>query len=197
MREGAENTRRFGALITSMCSDDRQESSLMIPSVAHGTVSSTPCQNVWPFGGPTRRRQTGGPVAHSREAPLTRCRLKPIHTRHPVAWRLYRPRTEPGRQLRIPLGPSPSTRPLPVLRPPHQLRPQRIALHIARDRQEMLVGLYRKRFEATLIDRPGPRRVMVRMPSLGMGDGHPPQHLRQLAITSRPEQEVPVMGIKQ
>ena len=57
----------------------------------------------------------------------------------------------------------------------------------------MRVGLYRKRFEATLIDRPGPRRVMVRMPSLGMGDGHPPQHLRQLAITSRPEQEVPVI----
>ena len=30
-------------------------------------------------------------------------------------------------------------------------------------------------FETTLIDRPGPRRMMVRMPSLGMGDGHPPQ----------------------
>ena len=43
----------------------------MIPSVAHGTVSSAPFQNVWPFGGPTRRRQTGGPVAHSREAPQT------------------------------------------------------------------------------------------------------------------------------
>jgi hypothetical protein len=44
-----------------------------------------------------------------------------------------------------------------------------------------------------LIDRPGSCRVMVRMPALGMGDGHPPQHFRELAIVSRPEEEVSVI----
>jgi hypothetical protein len=57
----------------------------------------------------------------------------------------------------------------------------------------MCIGLHRKRFKAALIDRPGSRRVVVRMPALGMGNGHPPQHFRELAILSRPEEEVPVI----
>ena len=58
----------------------------------------------------------------------------------------------------------------------------------------MLVGLYRKRLESPLIHGPGPRRVMMRMPALHMGDGDPAQHFRELAIMARPEQQVPLIG---
>jgi len=57
----------------------------------------------------------------------------------------------------------------------------------------MRIGLYRKRFEPALIDGTRPRGAMVGMPALRMGDGDPPQHLREFPITSRPEQEVPVI----
>ena len=82
---------------------------------------------------------------------------------------------------------------MPVFRSGDQLRPQRIAFHIARDRQEMRIGLDRKRFEAALIDRSGPGRVMVSMPALRVRDGNPPQHLRELSIMPRPEEEMPVI----
>ena len=99
------------------------------------------------------------------------------HSRQPVPWPFHGPIAEPGRQLGLPLRPSPQARPLPCFRSINQVRPQCIALHIARDRQEMLIGLYRKRFKAALIDRSGPSGMMVRMPALGVGDGDPPQHL--------------------
>ena len=54
----------------------------------------------------------------------------------------------------------------------------------------MFIGLDRKRFEATLIDGASPRRVMVSMRALCVGDGDPPQHFREFSILSRPEEEV-------
>lgn len=77
---------------------------------------------------------------------------------------------------------------------PHQLRPQRIALHIARHRHEMLITLHGKRLEAPLIDRPGSSRVMVGVPALGMGDRDPAQHFGQLAIVPWPEQQMSMIG---
>lgn len=57
----------------------------------------------------------------------------------------------------------------------------------------MLGGLHRKGFETALIDRPGPSRVMVRMPALRMRDRDPPPHLGELPIMSRPEEEMPML----
>lgn len=57
----------------------------------------------------------------------------------------------------------------------------------------MFIGLDRKRFEATLIDRASPRRMMAGMRALRVGDGDPPQHFREFSILSRPEEEVSVI----
>lgn len=57
----------------------------------------------------------------------------------------------------------------------------------------MFIGLDRKRFEATLIDGASPRRVMVGMRALRVGDGDPPQHFREFSILSSPEEEVSVI----
>jgi len=57
----------------------------------------------------------------------------------------------------------------------------------------MRIGLHRKRLETALIDWTRPGGVMVGMPALRMGDGDPPQHLRELPITPRPEEEMPVI----
>ena len=113
--------------------------------------------------------------------------------RQPIAWALYRPVTKPRRQFIVSLIPPPETRPLPVFRTSHQLHSQGIALHIARDGQEMLIGLHRERFEAALIDGAGPGGVMVGMPALRMGDGDPPQDFGECTILSRPEEEMPVI----
>ena len=82
---------------------------------------------------------------------------------------------------------------MPVFRTSHQLRAQGIALHIARDRQEMLIGLDGKGFEAALIDRAGSRRVIVGVPALCMGDGDSADDFGEFSVMSRPEEEVPVI----
>ena len=61
------------------------------------------------------------------------------------------------------------------------------------DRHEMLIRLHRKRFEPAWIDRASVCGVMVGMLALHMRDGASPQHLREFAILSRPEEEVPVI----
>jgi len=57
----------------------------------------------------------------------------------------------------------------------------------------MLIGLHRKRLETPLVHRARSRGVAMSMPALRMRDGNPPQHLGQLHISSRPEQDVPVI----
>mgnify|MGYP001187413998 CR=1 FL=1 len=69
-----------------------------------------------------------------------------------------------------------------------------IAFHMAHDRQKVCIGLNRKRFEATLIDRSGFRPVVVGMPALRRRYGDPPQRLRQFSILTMSDQEVPVLG---
>ncbi len=114
--------------------------------------------------------------------------------RHPIARAFYTPVTKPRRQFIVSLFPPPETRPLPVTRTSHQLRSQGIALYIARDGQEMLIGLHRERFEAALIQEAGPGGVMMRMPPLRMRDGDPAQDLGEVAIMSRRKQKMPVIG---
>ena len=91
--------------------------------------------------------------------------------------RCQRPVAKPNRQLRLPLVLSLKARPLPVFSLRDQLRPPRIALHIARDSENMLVRLDRKGSEAVLIDRACPGGVVVNRPALCMRNGDPSQQL--------------------
>ena len=104
-------------------------------------------------------------------------RLGAIRADDPVAESLHRPRAQPGHLGRVCLPASPQATPPPVLGPVHQLGPERIALHIPRHRQEMLLRLHRKRLEPPLIHRPRARRVAMRMPALRMGARDPPHRL--------------------
>ncbi len=58
----------------------------------------------------------------------------------------------------------------------------------------MRIGLDRKRFEVALIHRAGSGGVMKGMPALRMRDGDPAEHLGELAVMTRPEQQMPVIG---
>jgi hypothetical protein len=97
------------------------------------------------------------------------------------------PVLSPPRQLGISPIPPPEARPLPAFRLCDQLRSERVAFDIARDGEEMRIGLNRKGFEAALIDRAGAGRVMMGMPALRMRDGDPAQQLGECAITARPQ----------
>jgi hypothetical protein len=68
-------------------------------------------------------------------------RLGPIGADQPVFRSVHRPVAQPGELHRVRLCPSPQAGPPPILGSIHQLRSQRISLHIAHDRQKMFIGL--------------------------------------------------------
>jgi len=119
--------------------------------------------------------------------------LRTIHPRYPVSRSLHGPVTEPRRQLGISLIPPPEAGPLPVFRLCHQLRPERIAFDVARDGEEVFIGLHRKRFEPALINRAGARGVVMRMPALRMRDGNPAEDFRKFPVLPGPEEQVPMI----
>ena len=75
-----------------------------------------------------------------------------------------------------------------------------LAVHCARrtgrpsDRQKVIVILNRKRLEPPLIDMPGPRRLAMCMPALGVRQCQPANKPRQLIIFPRPHDQVPVIS---
>ena len=58
----------------------------------------------------------------------------------------------------------------------------------------MGIRLNQKRFEAPLIQMPAARRVPMRMPALGVRQRQPGHEPRQVAISERPQNEMPVIG---
>lgn len=66
-------------------------------------------------------------------------RLHLIDVAHPVSGPSHRPRAKQCFRLRLPLVSPPQTRPAPILRTLNQLCPQRVALDIARHRQNILL----------------------------------------------------------
>lgn len=86
----------------------------------------------------------------------------------------------------------PETPPLPLFGSGHQARPQRVALHIAGDRENMLVCLHRKRFETSLVDQPSSRGLVMGMPPLGVRHRDPPQHLGEFSVSSWPQNQMPM-----
>src|ERR1700733_5168892 len=80
-----------------------------------------------------------------------------------------------------------------MLRPPHQLGPQRIAFHIAAHGQEMLIGLDWKRLETTLVKRSRSGRPVMRMSSLGVRGRQTTQELGQVAVPVWPKDQMPMI----
>ena len=87
----------------------------------------------------------------------------------------------------------PQARPPPRLGRLDQPGPQRVAFHIPHHGQEMLVRFDRERLEAALVERAGAGRPMRGVPALRLGHRQSPQELRQFAIPTGPEHEVPMV----
>ena len=58
----------------------------------------------------------------------------------------------------------------------------------------MLIPLNRKALESPLINRSGPRGVMVGMPALRVRHGQQSHELAQLAIDAGPQDQMPMVG---
>ena len=103
-----------------------------------------------------------------------------------------RPLSQPRRTLtrHAPLEATPD----PVFRTIDQPRPQCITLHVPCHCVEMAVRLDRKRLETALIQMSVAHGSFGPLPALGVSVGHPLHESRQVAVTSRPKQEVPVVG---
>jgi hypothetical protein len=76
----------------------------------------------------------------------------------------------------------------------HQVGSQRVALDIPQRRPQVIVLLDGERLEAALEQRPGSRRAMRRVPTLGVSDRPPSHELRQIAVATRPKHEMPMIG---
>jgi len=90
-------------------------------------------------------------------------RLRLVDMIDPVGRRRNGPGGEPAAMARMPAMPEPG--PSPVFGSFSQVCPQRVSLDVATDREEMLVGLDRKRLESSLVERPRAERAMRMVPS--------------------------------
>lgn len=102
-------------------------------------------------------------------------------------------RQDVGRGPR-PVASAGQARPPPQLGTIHQARPQRVALDIPRDRQEVMIRFNWKRLETILVNVSSPGGVPIRMPASSVGHGKPPKEVRKLVILCWPDEGVPVIG---
>ncbi len=90
--------------------------------------------------------------------------------------------------------PPPQAGPAPVLGPLHQIGAQGVAFDVAHNPVEMLIFLYRETFEAALIDMAASQRMVMSMPTHGMGLREPLREGREFPLPPRPNDEVPMIG---
>ena len=76
----------------------------------------------------------------------------------------------------------------------YQVGPQRVAFHVPRHGQEMLVLLHRKRLVTPLVDMPQAHIVPILLPPLHVGDGQALHEPCQIAITLGPKEYMPMAG---
>ena len=136
------------------------------PAADH-TLPQTP---QFPF--PFVRIHATNPVGRSRDGPLTYQRLL----------------------LGISAGLSPQATPPPGFCLFHQSRAECVALHVATHRQQMLLRLDHEGFEPALIEVSCSDRLPMGMPPLCMGEGEPVHEPGEIAVPSRPDDEMPVIG---
>jgi len=93
--------------------------------------------------------------------------------------------------------PPPQTSPYPVLSPGNQVRPQRVALHVAQDQKQMQASLYRETLEPPLIQMAGAGSVIMGMPALGLRVRQPLHDVRQLPSSLGQSTKCQWLGIRQ
>ena len=103
----------------------------------------------------------------------------------PVAGVLDRPCLHWDRSRR------PVAAPTPLFCPGDKSRSYGIPLNGATDREQILAGVHRKGFEATLIDMALAHTVPMLMPALSMGEGQPIHEPGQIPVLPRPDNEMP------
>ena len=89
-------------------------------------------------------------------------------------------------------SPTPKTAPTPVFCPFDQCGTHRIALHIAKDRVQMIVFLDRKRLVGSLIQMAGSDGVPVEVPASNVGRRQSLHETPQVSIVQRPKYQVPM-----
>jgi hypothetical protein len=75
-----------------------------------------------------------------------------------------------------------------------QFRTASVPLDVADNSKKVIVRLNWERLEASLVEVPRSERDEVGMPPHGVRVCEPPNELRQLAVSSRPDHHVPVIG---
>lgn len=100
----------------------------------------------------------------------------------------------PGRQqrsvFRRSVFPAMQAAPPPVFRTLHQIRPQRIPLHIPAQHVEMVVFLHRKGLEPALVHVAGSRTMPVRVPAVCGRQRQPTGEPGQLPVFPGPHDQV-------
>ncbi len=92
------------------------------------------------------------------------------------------------------LSPTPQRTVLPVFRLRSHTRTERISLHVTTDDQEMSIVGDGKILEASLVQVPLSRSVIMRMVTLRVRRRDPPQHSPHLSDLGGPQDQVPMVG---
>ena len=103
------------------------------------------------------------------------------------------PFAEHGLPIVIPFQSVPKTAPRPVFRPLHQIGAQSISLNVPADREKVLVILHGEGLEAALIKMARPDGVVMCVPPLRVSQRQPAHELGQIAVASRPQDQVPMI----
>ena len=135
----------------------------------------------------------GTAALHERRRPRIRPRFAAVDLLHPV-----RPTPQrPSRQQRLFLGrtvsPAMQTGPTPAFRP-RGTSPARRPLDIPTNREEVLVVLHRKGFEAALVKVAAAGTVAVSVPALRVGKGQPAREAGQVPRLPAPDHQMPMAG---
>ena len=84
--------------------------------------------------------------------------------------------------------------PLPDFRKLNEIGSHRVPLDVSHHRQQVSVGLDRKRLETPLIQVPGTAGFVVRMPTHRVHHSQPPEELAHLIAGFGPDNKMPVVG---
>jgi hypothetical protein len=121
------------------------------------------------------------------------CCLRHVHVIDPVGLAGERPGRKELAVFRGAALPAEKAGPLPLFGFPHEIRSQRVSLHVACERVKVVVFLNGKRLEAALVNVARSARMTMRMPALGVRQCQPADKPREFALLSRPDNEVPVV----
>jgi hypothetical protein len=120
--------------------------------------------------------------------------LRLVHPPAPVPWARNRPLREQFAAAAVSMRHSPRTAGFPILGTSAERCSDGIPLNVPQHGQQMVVRLDRKRFESSLVQMPGSLRMVMGMPTHGMGVRQPPEKGRKLVFGFRPDDKVPVIG---